>query len=510
MKILRTLRHVAIPLSLGALALYGVSDAFAATPARPPRGVAPPAPVGYAATPVTLDVAGIAPGAAMSVVDAKCKETGVKCVRRTRRGPGGSTLDRVRIDLPSGPYWRTMVTAKGGTVIGVRGRYRHADENRFGTLSRAFGKPAARKHGMVMFNAPNGIVASMQTSGRDVLLISPQAAAGKGWPLTPQRLMAPAASLAAVEPTPPIYPAPAQHLHDLAGNMNEIAPPPPTATVTATYEVPIVITIEDLTCNVEQDDFTYFGSDDPYIITHGTHTRAAQPSIKWNTFEDVNAGDVKHVGRYIFDEVPALQSIRYGEGIGVDITLREEDHGPDDEIDHKYVVVDYAYALANQNRQQTFTKRMEGDSGVYTLTYKLSFGPAKPFAMDYGSAYRGIDVQSYIGNYKGDVGTTTAAASLTYLPSKDPAYPNGVFYGTFTDGTTVASFRTTRLQGASGDFVVHYPNNVVGHMAVYFVGESPTRTLTGTITVNGQTRGFTLGKAALATGPLNPNTTSVR
>jgi hypothetical protein len=459
--------------------------------------VAPPGPAAVAVSNPTIPtVNGITIGAPMSVVDAKCREPGVKCLKGLRRTR--MPLDRVRIDFPSGEFTRLFVTGRGGSVLSIKARYRVEDKTRFATLKKAFGDGALRR-GIIAWAPPSGVVTEMDLRGQAIQYIDTKTANTKGIALTSAAFLAVTPRLDSIRPgvlgslTPPRGAAlgGAGRVGDLTVEQS------PSPTVTNPLRIPVKITLGELRCYDENDLTSWFHGDDPYLNIVGTHTR---PDPKaWFTqraYSDVESGGHLNVNQVIFPEGDGRRFLTIGEAVGVQFTLLEGDLGTNDEIDYAYPTVDYNFALANQNKTFNYVENMQGDGGGYTQAYKVEIGAGVPDPSAYAIAqkYRVVDPKLWAGTYAGSVGDTASDGGFTFLQSKDPSYPNGVLYGSFKDGGTLVNVRTIRLQGDNVELYARYPSGNPGTVFGYLVGEGAERRLVGTLTRDGVTRGVSLVK----------------
>lgn len=450
-------------------------------------------------TPTTPSVNGISVGSPTSVVDAKCREAGVKCVRTTRKVGGAiGVLDRVRIDWASGDFSRAYVTTKAGTVLSVRGKYRVVDQSRLTALQKASGQGTPRR-GVLTWASPSGVVTEMDQRGQSIQYIDTKAANAKGINVTATALTSSLRRAESLRPavTASLSPARATALGTVGrlGDLKLEATPSPQ--VTSPLRIPVKITLLQLRCYDENDLTSIFHGDDPYLNIVGTHTG---PHLKaWfvqKTYSDVESGDHRNVNTAVFPEGDSRRFVTIGEAVGAQVTLLENDVGTDDEIDFAYPTVDYNFALANQNKTLSFTENMQGDGGGYTLTYKIEIGAGTPdpSAFAIATKYRAVDPKLYQGAYVGSVGDGASDGNLTFLASKDPAFPNGVLYGVMKDNGVTVTLQTLRLQGDSIELYARYPNGNPGTLVGYLVGDGTDRRLVGTLTRDGRARGVTLVK----------------
>ncbi|NOU28398.1 MAG: hypothetical protein HOO96_10890 [Polyangiaceae bacterium] len=460
-----------------------------------PRATAMAPSTGTVSDPTVPTVNGIAVGAASSVVDAKCREAGVKCIRGTRKTR--LPLERVRVDFASGEFTRAFITVRGGNVLSIHARYRTPDERRVPMLVKAFGPGSLRK-GVLAWAPPSGIVTEMSTRGQAIQYIDTKGAATKGFALDARAFLAASPKLESIRPAVLGSLSPSRAAALGASRVGELQfEQAPVASVTSPLRIPVKITLGRLSCYDENDLTSVFHGDDPYINIVGTHTR---PDPKaWSiqrAYSDIESGDHLDVNQAIFPEGDARRYVTLGEAVGVQFTLLESDTGTDDEIDFAYPTVDYGFALAHQNKTFNYVENLQGDGGGYTLAYKVEIGAGTPDPNAYNVAprFRPVDPQQWAGTYGGSVGDAASDGSFTFLASRDPAYPRGVLYGSFKDGTTSVSVRTIRLQGDNVELFAKYPSGSPGTLVGYLVGEGAERRLVGTLTRDGVTRGVSLVK----------------
>lgn len=460
-----------------------------------PRATAIAPSAGAPSDPTIPSVNGITVGAPSSVVDAKCRESGVKCIRGTRKTR--LPLERVRVDFASGEFTRAFVTVRGGNVLSVHARYRALDERRLPMLVKAFG-PATLRKGVLAWAPPSGVVTEMNARGHAIQYIDTKSAATKGFALDARAFLAVSPKLESIRPAVlgSLSPARAAALGAVRAEGLQFEQTP-VATVTNPLRIPVKFTLGKLSCYDENDLTSVFHGDDPYLNIVGTHTR---PDPKaWfvqKAYSDIESGDHLNVNQAIFPEGDARRYVTLGEAVGVQFTLLESDTGTDDEIDFAYPTVDYGFALANQNKTFNYVENLQGDGGGYRLEYKIEIGAGTPDPNAYNVApkFRPVDPQQWAGTYGGSVGDAVSDGALTFLASRDPAYPRGVLYGSFKDGATSVSVRTLRLQGDNVELFVKYPSGNPGTLVGYLVGEGATRRLVGTLTRDGVTRGVSLVK----------------
>ena len=491
---------------VGAALLLSPLDSAALPPVPGPTSTGPaslpppPPPGGGALTPTALGVDGIVPGMPMSAAEARCKAPGARCKTSTRKF-GAIGVDKLRIDFTSGPYARAYVTAKGGTVLSVKGRYRTEDKGRYATLERTFGKAATVQRGLSVWTTGGGIVVS--ASGRMVHFTHPASATARGIPLTMQSFTVPKIRKLAIRPAVDIHAFATAGPAAAEGGMPGVIRPgqqfslTPSPVVVQTLRIPVKFTLLQLECYDPQDYSTIFYGDDPYLNIWGTHTNAHGQKA-WNiqrAFSDQDSGDVVNVNQAIFPDGDGRRFVSYGEAVGVEFTLVENDIGNDDEIDYGYPMVDYAFAATHQNTRQTGTEVLEGDGGVYTLTYAIDIGAGVPDAgpTSYAPVYRDADPAAFAGGYQGFAGTEPVSASLGFVASKGPAWPKGSLGGSFTEAGTFHFVNAARLQGSSVEFAVKSANAPVGVFVGHLIPGTPQR-IVGTLTRAGVTRGVVLSK----------------
>jgi hypothetical protein len=432
----------------------------------------------------------------MTVVDAKCAEPRVVCVKSVRRA-GALTVDRVRIDFPSGEFTRVFVTGRGGTVLSVKGRYRTVDEARVTSLLKTLG-PGTPRRGTVTWAASNGVVTEIDMRGQAIQYTDTKAANTKGIAVTAQAFLATGPKLDSIRPATTASLSPKRALADSIARLGDLAlQQPMSPQVTNPLRIPVKITLGQLRCYDENDPTSIFHGDDPYLNIVGTHT-APNPKawFRQRAYSDVESGDVRNVNVTVFDEGDSRRFVTIGDAVGVQVTLFEKDLGTDDEIDHAYWIVDYNFALANQNKTLSFVENLQGDGARYTLSYKIEIGAGQPDPSAYAVTprYRSVDPKLYVGSYAGSVGDVASEATLSFLASKDPAYPNGVLYGSFNDGATSVTLRTIRLQGDNVELFARYPSGSHGTLFGYLIGDGNDRRLVGTLIRDGVTRGVSFKK----------------
>ncbi len=453
-------------------------------------------PIGAPVSDPTLPtVNGVTVGAASTVVDAKCREPGVKCIRGTRRTR--LPLERVRLDFATGEFTRVFITVRGGNVLSIHARYRTPDESRLSMLVKAFGPGSPRK-GVVAWAAASGVVTEMNMRGQAIQYIDTKSAAAKGFALNARAFLAASPKLESIRPAVLGSLSPSRAAALGAARAGELQlEQVPTPAVTNPLKIPVKITLGRLTCYDENDLTSIFHGDDPYINIVGTHTR---PDPKaWflqKAYSDVESGDHLDVNQAVFAEGDARRFVTVGEAVGVQFTLLESDLGTNDEIDFAFPTVDYGFAFANQSKTFNYTENLQGDGGGYTLSYKIEIGAGTPDPSAYNVSprFRSVEPQQWAGAYGGSVGAAASDGALTFLASRDPAYPRGVLYGSIKDGAVSASVRTIRLQGDNVELFVRYPSGNPGTLVGYLVGAGTERRLVGTLTRDGVTRGVSLVK----------------
>jgi hypothetical protein len=489
---------------VGSMAFAQKGPAAAPVPTLRATAVAPTPPP-PAPTPGGPSINGISVGAPTSVVDAKCREAGVKCVKGARRFKSMS-VDRVKIDFTTGDFAKVFVTSKGGTVLGVRGHYRTQDKDRVTKLQKAQASAGTQKRGALTWGAPNGVVTSIDNQGQSLQYVDTKQASAQGVAVTTQAFLAPAPK--AVESIRPVLTAsvlsgggatrtPAAngavgHLGDMQLEQT------PTPQVTNTLKIPVSIKLGELRCYDENDLTSLFWGDDPYLNITGTHTSHSfpRPWVTQKAYSDVESGGHLNVNLTIFPEGDQRRFVTFGEAVGVQFTLLEGDLGTNDEIDFAYPIVEYPFAFANQGKTLDYQEILEGDGAVYTLKYQVVIGTGTPdpSANTNPFRYRNVDPKIYAGNFQGSIGDGVGEANLSFLASRDPAYPNGVLYGSFKEGATVLTVRTVRLLGDAIEMYVKYPSGNPGHFVGYLIGDGSDRRLAGTLTRDGTTRGVSLMK----------------
>lgn len=441
-------------------------------------------------------IAGIVVGGPMSAVDAKCKEPGVACVRRPRKA-AGVTLDRVRMTLPSGDFTRVVVLGKDGTVLSAKGRYRVVDPDRMRKLRTSLG-PGALRRGQLAWAPPSGVVTSVEGRGLSITYVDTKAASSKGFGLTPQDFVSTISRTNNMVPLASTSPRPSRLGLGTGIKGTMVGAEQSSPQVTPTYRIPVKLTLGKLYCVDENDRTSIIYGDDPYLKVVGTHTSPSFPKA-WSTsksFSDVEESDSRDVNLPVFPDGDARRFVGYGEAVGIQVTLFEGDWGNDDELDAAYPIIDYAYALANQNKTMEQGAKLAGDGGNYWLTWKLEIGAAQPdpSAYAFSARYRAVDARLYAGNFAGGLGNAATDASLTFVASRDPQFPNGVLYGQIKDGGVIANLRTVRLLGDAIELVATYPTGSAGTLVGYLVGDGGDRRLVGTLTRDGVTRGVSLQK----------------
>jgi hypothetical protein len=473
------------------------------TPAPAPLPIDPNTPKGAPAPSTPNSVNGIAVGSPIAVVDAKCKEAGVRCSRSMRRINASNTLGRVRLDFAAGEFSRVFVTEKGGTVLAIKGRYRTADRARHKSTAAALG-PGAPRRGTVAWAPPasNGVVTELDARGQWVLYVDTKAANAKSVAVTTSQFLAAAPRIDSLRPasTTPLGPPHVLGATSVVGGRAAALEleRAPTAQVTNPLKIPVRFFFDDLKCWDENDLTSWFHGDDPYLKIVGTHT--GPYPLAWQTtkkFSDVESGNNLKLNTAVFTDGDPRRSVTIGEAVGAQFTLLEEDITVDDEIDFAYPIVDYAFAFANQGKTLPFTEVLSGDGGVYTVAYRIEIGTGAPDPNGItgpGHVYRATTPQLYAGNYAGSVGDGPSDATLSFLPSRDPTFPAGVLYGTFRDGGVVANVRTIRLQGDSVEMFARYPSGSPGTLVGYLVGSGADLRIVGTITRDGVSRGVALTK----------------
>lgn len=448
------------------------------------------------AAPATPTIAGITVGGPMSAVDAKCKESGVTCVRRTRKA-GAVTLDRVRMNLATGEHSRVVVIGKGGTVLSAKGRYRVVDPERIKKQRVAVG-PGTIRRGQVAWGAASGVVTAMDGRGVAITFIDTKAATAKGWALTTQPFLTEVSRTNAMVPLAPATSVSPLRLGSGLRGQTVGIEQTPTPMVTQTNRIPVKLTLGKLACLDENDATSIVYGDDPYLNIVGVHTtpNRTDPFFVQKTFSNVEENEVRDVNTVVFKDDDARRFVRNGEAVGVQVTLFEGDLGNDDELDFAYPIVDYAYALANQNKTLEQGAKLAGDGGSYYLTWKLEIGAAQADQTAYASTprYRSADPKLYAGSFAGGIGSGPAEASLTFVASRDPAFPNGVLQGQIKDGGVSANVRTLRLLGDSIELFVAYPSGSAGQLVGYLVGDGTDRRLVGTLVRDGVSRGVSMVK----------------